>query len=209
LSRLPRDTDGVAVLGSFFSLSPDILDALARRGTEKIVLGPEVVGYTDLIRHAPGLDGVVAASYAAPAQSSPALRAYLRDYARTYPSAPAGEPRDAVVMNYYTAVESVLRAFEQVGGDLSQGRARLRAQLSRLHTTLLGVPVRLDANRQAVVTTNLVRLGRESASGLPEVRPVLTVPGVDQSVGGLLPARYMPTFSGEPCRRAAPPPWAR
>ena len=87
------------------------------------------------------------------------MRTYLRDYARAYPSTPADEPRDAVVMNYYTAVESVLRAFEQVDGDLSHGRRRLRAQLARLRTTLLGVSVRMDANRQAVVSTNVVRLG--------------------------------------------------
>ena len=209
VSRIPRDADGVAVLGSFLTVTPDILKALARRGTDTVVLGPEVVGVTDLIRHVPGLEGVVAASYAAPAQSSPDVRTYLRDYARAYPSTPEDEPRAAVVMNYYTAVESVLRAFEQVDGDLSHGRRRLRAQLARLRTTLLGVSVRMDANRQAVVSTNVVRLGPESASGLPELLPLLTLSGVDQSVGGLLPAGYVPSYAGEPCRRASPPPWAR
>ena len=40
----------------------------------------------------------------------------------------------------------------------------------------------VDANRQAVVSTNVVRLGPESASGLPELLPLLTLSGVDQSV---------------------------
>ena len=96
----------------------------------------------------------------------------------------------------------MLQAFEQEHGDLSDGRRRLRAQLARLDTTLLGVPVRMDGNRQAVVSSSLVRLGPESASGLPELRPVQTVPGVDQSVGGLLPTSYVSTAAGEPCRRA-------
>ena len=34
VSRIPRDADGVAVLGSFLTVTPDILKALARRGTD-------------------------------------------------------------------------------------------------------------------------------------------------------------------------------
>jgi hypothetical protein len=113
------------------------------------------------------------------------------------------------VIAYRNGVEAVLEAFEQVHGDLSDGRRRLRAQLARLDTTLLGVPVRIDANRQAVVSTTLVRLGPESASGVPELRTVQSVAAVDQSIGGLVPANYVPTAAGEACRRAAPPPWAR
>ena len=137
------------------------------------------------------------------------MRAYLRDYAKAYPGTPPGEPRDAVVMAYRNGVEAVLQAFEQEHGDLSDGRRRLRARLARLDTTLLGVPVRIDANRQAVVSTTLVRLGPESASGVPELRAVQSVPAVDQSIGGLVPASYVPTAAGEACRRATPPPWAK
>ena len=209
LPHIPRDADGVAVLGSWMSVSPDLLGALARRGTGKLVLGPEVIGETDLVRHVAALDGVVAASYAAATQSSPAVRAYLRDYARAYPGAPPGEPRDAVVMAYHNGVEALLQAFEQEHGDLSDGRRRLRARLARLDTTLLGVPVRMDDNRQAVVSSSLVRLGPEAASGLPQLSAVQSVPGVDQSVGGLIPASYVPTWAGETCRRATPPPWAK
>jgi branched-chain amino acid transport system substrate-binding protein len=206
LKRIPRDADGVAVLGSWTSVSPDLLRALARRGSNTLVLGPEVIGDTDLVRHVGALTGVVGASYLNPA---PAVRAYLREYAKAYPGTPPDEPRAAVVIAYRNGVEAVLEAFEQVHGDLSDGRRRLRAQLARLDTTLLGVPVRIDANRQAVVSTTLVRLGPESASGVPELRTVQSVAAVDQSIGGLVPANYVPTAAGEACRRAAPPPWAR
>jgi branched-chain amino acid transport system substrate-binding protein len=209
VQRIPRDADGVAVLGSWMTVTPELLRALARRGPNTVLLGPEVIDKPDLVRHVAALAGVVGASYAAPASSSPAVRAYLREYAKAYPGTPPGEPRDAVVMAYRNGVEAVLEAFEQVHGDLSDGRRRLRAQLARLDTTLLGVPVRVDANRQAVVSTNLVRLGPESASGVPELRPVQSVPAVDQSIGGLVPASYVPTAGGGDCRRATPPPWAR
>ena len=67
---------------------------------------------------------------------------------------------------------------------------------SRIDTTLLGVPVRIDANRQAVVSTTLVRLAR-SRPGCPEFRAVQSVPAVGQSIGGLVPAAW-PTDGGRP-----------
>ena len=209
LARIPRGADGVAVLGSAMSLTPDILGALARRGPRTLLLGPDVIGDANLVRGVPKLDGVVAASYAPAAQASPAVRAYLRAYARAYPGASRGAPRDALVMGYRNAVEGVLDAFEQVDGDLSDGRRRLRAQLGRLRAELLGVPVRMDGRRQAVVSTSLVRLGPPSTSGGPELAEVRAIPGVDQSVGGLVPASYVPSSAGQACRRATPPPWGR
>jgi branched-chain amino acid transport system substrate-binding protein len=209
VARVPRKADGVAVLGSAMSLTPDVLDALARRGPRTLVLGPDVIGDANLVRGVARLDGVAAASYAPAAQASPDVRTYLRDYARAYPGAAYGEPRDALVMGYRNAVEGVLVAFEQVEGDLSDGGRRLRAQLGRLRTQLLGVPVRMDARRQAVVSTSIVRLGPTSTTGGPGLTELRAIPQVDQSVGGLVPASYVPTSRGQACRRATPPPWAR
>jgi branched-chain amino acid transport system substrate-binding protein len=209
LGAVPKQADGVAVLGSALSLSPDLLAALARRGPRALVLGPDVIGDANLIRGVAGLDGVVAASYAPAADRSPAVRAYLRDYAKAYPSAPPSEPRDALVMGYRNAVEAVLDAFERAGADLSDGRRALRAQLGRLRTELLGVPVRMDDHRQAVVSTSLVRLGRPTAAGVPALTDVRTIADVDQSIGGLLAPGEQPSSKGQACRRATPPPWAR
>jgi branched-chain amino acid transport system substrate-binding protein len=209
LARIPHRADGVAVLGSAVSLTPDILEALARRGPRSLLLGPDVIGDASLVRGSANLDGVVAASYAPAAQGSPDVRAYLRAYARAYPGARAGAPRDALVMGYRNAVEAVLEAFERGDGDLSDGRRRLRAQLGRLRTELLGVPVRMDGRRQAVVTTSLVRLGPSSNAGVAELSAVRAIRRVDQTLGGLVPADYVPTAAGQACRRATPPPWAR
>jgi branched-chain amino acid transport system substrate-binding protein len=209
LARIPRRADGVAVLGSAVSLTPEVLDSLARRGPRTLLIGPEVIGDASLVRGVARLDGVVAASYTPAPQASPGMRAYLRAYAHAYPGAPRGQPRDTLVMGYRNAVEGVLQAFEQVDGDLSNGRGRLRAQLGRLRTRLLGVPVRMDGRRQAVVTTSLVRLGAASTSGEPELTEVRAIRAVDQSVGGLVPADYVPTAAGQTCRRATPPLWAR
>jgi branched-chain amino acid transport system substrate-binding protein len=202
LARIPRTADGVALLASPMSVTPDLLKALARRGARTLLLGPDVIGSTGLIRNVPGLAGVLGASYA---PESPDFRAYLRDYAKAYPGAARWEPRDELVIGYRNAVEAVLQAFERARGD----RGRLGARLASLDTKLLGVPVRMDANRQAVVSSSLVRLAQPSEDGMPALTAVGSVPDVDQSVGGLVPAGYEPTSAGQRCRPAPPPPWAR
>lgn len=201
--RVPRGADGVAVLASPLTLSPEYLAALARRTgvpARRLVLGPELAADQDVLlgSHAP-LDGVVGATYAPPASSSAAVRAYVRQYGRAFPGSAPTEPLQPTTVTYRNAVEAVLRAFQSAGGE----RSRLRAALARLRTRLLGVPVRMEAGGQAAVAATLVRL--HGADG----RELAMIPGVDASVGGLVPRRYVPSSSGQACRRAPPPPWAR
>ncbi|MEN3278912.1 MAG: branched-chain amino acid transport system substrate-binding protein [Solirubrobacteraceae bacterium] len=200
-ARVPRHVDGVAVLASGNSVTSEYLRALARRmGARRLVLGPEITGDAELLRGAGStLRGVVGSAYVPPFASSPAVRSYLRDYTRINPGAPASQPLTALVVGYRNAVEAVLQAFEHAHGELSDDRRELRAALGRLRTRLLGVPLRMDAHRQAVVSATLVRLGAPTA--------LQTVAGVDQSIGGLVPVDYVPGEAGQACRRAPPPRW--
>jgi branched-chain amino acid transport system substrate-binding protein len=204
-ARVPRDVDGVAVLASGNAVTPEYLRALARRvgaPARRLVLGPEITGDAELLRGAgPILAGVAGSSYAPPAAASPDVRSYLRAYARANPGAPAGEALSPLVTSYRNAVEAVLQSFERAHGELSRDRHELRAALGGLRTRLLGVSVRMDAHRQAVISTTLVRVGDPTA--------VQTVDGVDQSIGGLVPVDYVPSEAGQACRRAPPPRWAR
>jgi branched-chain amino acid transport system substrate-binding protein len=203
-ASVPRDVDGVAVLASGNAVTPEYLRALARRvgaPARRLVLGPEITRDAELLQGAgASLRGVAAASYAPPAAASPDVRSYLRAYAQANPGAPAGEALNPLVTSYRNAVEAVLQAFERAHGELSRDRHELRAALGRLRTRLLGVPVRMDVHRQAVVSTTLVRVGEPTAAQ--------TVDGVDQSIGGLVPVDYVPSEAGQACRRAPPPRWA-
>jgi branched-chain amino acid transport system substrate-binding protein len=203
-ARVPRGVDGVAVLASSNAVTPDYLRALARRvgaPSRRLVLGPEITGDPELLRGASStLRGVVGSAYAPPSATSADVRSYLREYALANPGAPAGQALNPLVAGYRNAVEAVLQAFERAHGELSRDRRELRTGLARLRTRLLGVPVRMDAHRQAVVSATLVRLGDPAS--------VQTVAGVDQSIGGLVPVDYVPGEGGQACRRAPPPRWA-
>ena len=145
------------------------------------------------------LGGVVAGSYLDPARR----REYLRAFAATFPGVPVPVAAEWHVRGFRDSVEAVLRGIERSGGDAR----RLPAALAQLRTELLGGPVRLDGARQAVVTSQLVRIGR---GGEPSLTPVRSIPDVDQSLGGLLDPAASPSERPAPCRRGqARPPWAR
>jgi ABC-type branched-subunit amino acid transport system substrate-binding protein len=201
--RVPRNVDGVAVLGSAESTPAKFLRQLAKRQRDaprQMVLAPEAMGADVLGAAGRSLDGVIGASYTPPATGSAEARAYLAEFARAYPGAPAARAQVPLVVNYRNAVEAVLLAFERGGGDTQ----RLRTELDHLKTRLIGVPIRMDAHRQAVVDTTLVRVG-----GASRLTAVQTVRAVDQSIGGLVPTAYVPTSAGQACRLGTPPPWAR
>lgn len=204
VARVPRDVDGVAVFTTKFFGPAGFLRRLATRGgapARRIVVGPGVADDGDLLLATGGaLAGTVATSGTDPSR----MRGYLRAFARTFPGIPQRVAGDAMITSYRDAMEAVIQSLEQVPADRT---ARMTRLLPRAHPQLLGGPVRLDAHRQAVVSTTLVRLRPPSAGAL---EPVQTVRGVDQSVGGLLAPSLSPNDRPASCRRgSAPPPWAR
>jgi ABC-type branched-subunit amino acid transport system substrate-binding protein len=202
VARVPRDVDGVAVLGASSFFSPNAFIArLARRVGDPerhIVLGPDTVNEPETLKaNAGALDGVVAGSYLDPVRR----REYLRAFSRAFPGVKDSVADAWAVRGFRDGVEVVLRGIERSGGDAR----RLPAALAQLRTELLGGPVQLDGARQAVVTSRLVRIGR--AGTLTNVR---SIPDVDQSLGGLLDPSASPSDRPTACRRGkAPPPWAR
>ena len=179
------------------SVTPDILDALARRGTDTVVLGPEVVGDADLVRHVAEPRGRRRRVLCARRRARRTCGRTCATTPRRIPGTPSGEPRDAVVMAYRNAVEA-RAAGVRAGARRSLGRRRrLRAGSRACDTTLLGVPVRMDAQPPGRGLDEPRAPRARSGLGRAGAPPVQSVPGVDQSIGGLVPASYVPTSAGE------------
>ncbi|HVP03389.1 MAG TPA: ABC transporter substrate-binding protein [Solirubrobacteraceae bacterium] len=196
----PRNADGLVVFASPFFMNGDLLRALARATgdpSRRLLLGPEIVGDGELLRDAGRvLAGVVGSSYTVPPADSPAVRDYRRAFSRFYPGSLLRAAGDPLVVGYRNAVEATLQALQRAGGEPGPGLRRLRAQLAATDTRLLGIPVRLDARHQAVVSATLVRVGRAHPGAVPPLRRVATIPGVDATLGGLVPAGYVPSSAG-------------
>ncbi len=193
IARVPRDVDGVAVFAPGFFGPAGFLRRLARREGDparRIVLGPWLTDDPALLRETRGaLRGAVGSSNVDPER----LRAYLRAFARAFPGVQPDVAAGVQVSGFRDAVEAALRGLERADGDV----ARLPGALARLEVDLIGGRVHLDANRQAVVSTPLVRI---AGTGRGEHEPLRRSTGVDQSLGGLLAPSAVPSDRPWRCR---------
>lgn len=136
--------------------------------------------------------------------SSPSWKRYAVEFKRRFHGVQELGYFDAP---YYVAVEALVRALEQVHGDLSD-QARLRSALAALRLQAPYGPVRLDRRHQAVTSTTIAQLVRGPA-GRQEVRKLRTFDGIEQTFGGLLgPTGPPPSETSPPCRRSNPPNWS-
>lgn len=210
-SRIPAAADGVVALTRFVGDTAQFAAAYGKRQRDlgrHLLLGPDALVFADrktLGGLAQLLRGVVVSSAGEYQTTAPAWQAFVRRYAARFRNLaafdiPANNP---LYVDYYTVGEVLARALDRsrAGGNA------LRQALAE--TTLEGPtgPVRLDPNRQAIVSTYLVRFDPASPSLLPTMK---VVPNVEQTFGGYFSARTPPPSITEPrCHRAPPPAWAR
>ena len=197
VAAVPRDVDGVAVFVPSTFDPAGFINRLAARyanPARHILVGPSVTDDPTLLgptRRA--LTGVVGSSYVNPSL----MRGYLDAYRRTFPGASTDVAGNELVSGYRDAVRALLAGLEDADGNSAQ----LPAALAHLRIDLLGGPVRLDRNRQAVISTTLVRI-EPPGSAAPGLAPVRTIGDVDQSIGGLLDPATVP--SDRPARCVTP-----
>ena len=215
LKQVPASVDGVVVLSAYSLGSPAafIRAYLARHpdAPRSLLLGLWLFPPFDTADFAslwPHLRGVVARLSGVPDLSSSRDAAYRKAFARAFPSLPPGVASNRDVQPYSTAVEALLQSLEKTRGRLGEGRARLRAALRSLQLDTPSGHVRLDRNRQAIVPVTLGRI-EGSVQGAPSLRPVLSIPEVDQTLGGLLAPSVAPSPAQTDCKRASLPPWAK
>jgi branched-chain amino acid transport system substrate-binding protein len=207
-----RDADGVAALtfGGLF-VPPEFLPALTRvvgSPETRMVVGTYVLEDSNTIAPIVGPPaGVVGASSIPPANATPAIRAYRREFSRAFPGLPPSDAETPIVLAFNDAMEGLLHGLEASDGDLSDGRQQLREELARVRLDPPSGPLYLDRNRQAVRNTYLKRLDR--GGGRRAFQPVRVVPGVEQTFAGLLSDAPSPGPGSQPCRKATPPPWVR
>jgi branched-chain amino acid transport system substrate-binding protein len=195
----PTDVDGVAAFISPFGAtgSAPFLEHLARRLDDpprRLVLGQWSVQAPPTGPAARAVNGVTAAVFTPAPFPGRATRGLDREYRRVYPALPQQYASAFLTQTYYRGVEAVMRALEANGGA---GGARLQRSLAGVRMPALGVD-RLDANRQAVGRTVLLRLA--SSGDRVSFRPIRTVDPVDQTLSGVLPAAQV-SHALPPCRR--------
>jgi branched-chain amino acid transport system substrate-binding protein len=207
-ARALPPADGVALLSSSdFASGAALVKQLASQQFDwkrRLLVGPFALAYDQGLVAAIAArgGGVVAVSSTAPEGDSPAVRRYVRAYAKAFGGHPPGLALDTFAVPYEVAMQALVQAVQVVQGRLGEGRLALRRALTRVVLDGPEGSVGLDVRRQAVGTNYLVRIGSP-------LRLVARVPRVDQTFGGLFsPGGPPPSATHPVCRPARPPAWA-
>ena len=173
------------IMGGIFMTDPVILEEL----------GDQVVG-------------VVTAGMTAADSQEPAYLEYTSQIESAYPDL-AGTGSSVFFYGYYTAMEAIAQALEQVEGDLSDDHAAFREALAGLELEAPLGPIRLDENRQAIMDNFLQQIvADETGDGVPDVKTLETIPEVDQTFAGAFsPDTPSPDRENPACEEGTPPPW--
>ena len=203
--------DGVALLLTPYEdpreTTRELLARTSRPSRQLLFAAPLIEDPTLVKSLGSRIDGIVSTSWIPATAPTQRLKSYRKRYAASFPGLPPSFANLSFVAGYADSVQAVLTAFERAGGDLSNSRNRLRAELARLRLELPRGNVRLDRNRQAITDVPLLRL--RVRDGKFSEEPVGVSRQVEQSFGGLLSNAPPPGPGSQPCVKATPPSWAQ
>ena len=209
--RLAREADGVFLTDGFYSAAEFLRsygDQVKRLPARLVLNGYWLSQPRQLAPKGVDLAGVVVGGDIPFDSERPEWRRYIRSYADAFPDLPRDSGGDLLVVPYYLSMEALARALDTVDGEIGPRGKTLRSALARVRFVGPTGPIRLDANRQAIVSVHLRRVSPQGDK--VTTRPFRIVGQVDESYGGrFTPRTPAPSPFALDCRHGDPPPWAR
>jgi branched-chain amino acid transport system substrate-binding protein len=209
--RLAREADGVFLTDGFYSAAEFLRsygDQVKRLPARLVLNGYWLSQPRQLAPKGVDLAGVVVGGDIPFDSERPEWRRYLRSYAAAFPDLPKDSGGDLLVVPYYLSMEALARALNAVDGKIGPRGKTLRSALARVRFAGPTGPIRLDANRQAIVSVHLRRVSPQGDK--VTTRPFRVIRQVDESYGGrFTPRTPVPSPFALDCRHGDPPPWAR
>ena len=186
IARIPKDVDALlVVLGGADAVN--FLNQYEAAGGDKPLMGGSITVSQDVLNYRgkrrDSLVGTMSAGPYADSFDGADWRAFVADYQRNYPVSAGGYPSPSLfALVYYTNMKAALDALDAVKGDLSGGQARYRDALSKLELRMPTGTVKLDSNRQAIGSTFVTEVVKDSRGELT-TRVLRKVDNVDQMLG--------------------------
>ena len=153
-------------------------------GGDKPMVGGSITVSQDILNYKgkrrDSLVGTIAGSPIADAYDGAEFKKFVADYKKNYPD---GYPSPSLfALVYYINMKAALDGLELVKGDLSGGQAKYRQALSTMTLKTPVGDVKLDANRQAIGSTFVTEVVKDSKGNLFN-KVLRKVDGIDQMLG--------------------------
>jgi len=202
ISSLPDDVDAIYLgLGGADALN--FLNQYQQAGgNAKLFGGTIMIDQTILSskgKAKEALIGTASASSFGDTSDDPKWQAFVKAYKDSWPPEKRFPSPSLCAVHYYDETAAALLALDKVNGDLSDGHKKFREALATLVLDAPNGQIKLDENRQAIGTTFVTEVVRDSNGDLVS-KVVQVVPNVDQRLGFSkevfdrigLPAREVP-----------------
>ncbi|MBL8379521.1 MAG: ABC transporter substrate-binding protein [Burkholderiales bacterium] len=186
IARIPKDVDALLViLGGADAVN--FLNQYEAAGGDKPMIGGSITVSQDILNYKgkrrDSLVGTIAGAPIADAYDHPDWKAFVADYQKNFPVSSGAYPSPSLfALVYYINMKAALDGLDAVKGDLSGGQAKYREALSKMTLKTPVGDVRLDSNRQAIGTTFITEVVKDSKGNLFN-RVLRKIDGVDQMLG--------------------------
>ncbi|MCV9934917.1 ABC transporter substrate-binding protein [Boseaceae bacterium BT-24-1] len=185
IANIPDDVDAVFLaLGGGDSVN--FLNQYGQTGGKaKFVGGSIMVDQTVLSSRGNAkrlLVGTPSSGGVADAWDDPKWKAWVKAYQDAFPADKRFASPSLFATNYYNAFNGMATGLEKVNADLSDGGAKLRAELAKVELDAPNGPIKLDDDRQAIATTFITEVV-ETPNGELTNKFVRTVPNVSKTMG--------------------------
>jgi branched-chain amino acid transport system substrate-binding protein len=186
IAKIPKDVDALlVVLGGADAVN--FLTQYENAGGDKPLLGGSITVSQDILNYKgkrrDSLVGTISAGPVADAYDGPEWKAFVADYQKNFPVSKGGFPSPSLfAFVYYVNMKAALDGLAAVNGDLSGGQAKYREALQKMVLKTPTGDVRLDGNRQAIGTTFVTEVVKDSGGNLV-TKVSRKVDNVDQTLG--------------------------
>lgn len=206
IANIPDDVDAV-FLGLGGGDAVNFLNQYSQTGgNAKFIGGSIMVDQTVLSSKGAAkklLVGTPSSGGVADAWDDPRWKAWVKAYQDGFPADKRFASPSLFATNYYNAFKALAIAMDKVGGDVSDGGAKLRAELAKVELDAPNGKIKLDDNRQAIATTFITEVA-ELPNGELTNKFVRTVPDVSQTLGlsaDAFKAVGLPSRTNPECKR--------
>ena len=186
IATIPKDVDALLViLGGADAVN--FLTQYENSGGDKPMMGGSITVSQDVLNYRgkrrDSLVGTISAGPLADTFDGADWKAFVADDQRNYPVSAGGYPSPSLfALVYYVNMKAALDGLAAVNGDLSGGQAKYRDALQKMVLKTPTGDVRLDSNRQAIGTTFVTEVVKDSRGNL-STKVSRKVDNVDQTLG--------------------------